>query len=68
MKLGGLGRQVVAVSEAAFGALTFAGAEVALASRWHERRMRRDERAQGAISIASCTKSPSTPLACTCST
>lgn len=46
MKLGGLGRQVVAVSEAAFGALTFAGAEVALASRWHERRMRRDERAR----------------------
>ena len=43
---GGLGRQVVAVSEAAFGALTFAGAEVALASRWHERRMRRDERAR----------------------
>ena len=46
MKLGGLGRQVVAVSEAALGALTFAGAEVALASRWHERRMRRDERAR----------------------
>lgn len=39
MKLGGLGRQVVAVSEAAFGALTFAGAETAPASQWHERRM-----------------------------
>ena len=46
MKLGGLGRQVVAVSEAAFGALTFAGAETAPASQWHERRMRRDERAR----------------------
>ena len=41
MKLGGLGRQVVAVSEAAF-----AGAETAPASQWHERRMRRDERAR----------------------
>lgn len=46
MKLGGLGRQVVAVSEAAFGALTFAGAEAAPASQWHERRMWRDEKAR----------------------
>ena len=46
MKLGGLGRQVVAVSEAAFGALRFVGAEPASASLWHEKRMRRDEKAR----------------------
>ncbi len=46
MKLGGLGRQVVAVSEAAFAALEFVGAEAASASLWHEKRMRRDEKAR----------------------
>ena len=46
MKLGGLGRQVVAVSEAAFGALRFVGAEPVSASLWHEKRMRRDEKAR----------------------
>ncbi len=46
MKLGGLGRQVVAVSEAAFGALCFVDAQLAPAAQWHEKRVRRDERAR----------------------
>ena len=37
---------MVAVSEAAFGALRFVGAKPASASLWHEKRMRRDEKAR----------------------
>lgn len=46
MKLGELGRQVVAISPSAFDALSFVEAQVAPASPWHERRMGRDESAR----------------------